>query len=118
MNVMMVSVTARRAEIGLRRAVGAARRHILVQFLPESLVIAVAGGLAGITLGWGLALAVDLASPWTLAFSPGAALLGFAVSALAGVLFGTYPAPRAAALSPAAALDAPGWRELRARPDQ
>ncbi|HLS97751.1 MAG: ABC transporter permease [Porticoccaceae bacterium] len=107
MNVMMVSVSARRAEIGLRRAVGATRRHILVQFLTESLVIAVAGGLAGIALGWGLALAVDLASPWTLAFSPGAALLGFAVSALAGVLFGTYPALRAAALSPVAALNDP-----------
>src|SRR5690606_2819004 len=114
----MVSVSARRAEIGLRRAVGATRRHILVQFLTESLVIAVAGGLAGIALGWGLALAVDLASPWTLAFSPGAALLGFAVSALAGVLFCTYPALRAAALSPVAALNDPCGREFRGRREQ
>ena len=105
MNVMMVSVAARRAEIGLRRAVGATRRHILIQFVTEAVVIAVAGGIAGVALGWALALVIDLASPWALVFSPLAALVGFAVSALAGVLFGTYPALGAASVSPIDALN-------------
>ena len=84
---------------------GATRRHILIQFVTEAVVIAVAGGIAGVALGWALALVIDLASPWALVFSPLAALVGFAVSALAGVLFGTYPALGAASVSPIDALN-------------
>ncbi|MFO0959400.1 MAG: ABC transporter permease [Isosphaeraceae bacterium] len=105
MNVMLVSVTERTREIGLRKAVGARRRDILIQFLTEAMVLSVLGGGLGILLGYGLsALAslhpqmVDVVVPWW------AVALGFGISAGTGVLFGIIPALRAALLNPIDAL--------------
>ena len=105
MNVMMVSVLSRRAEIGLRRAVGATREHILVQFVTESLVVAVAGGLLGVVAGLVLSLSIEALTRWPVDFSPLAAVAGFAVSVVIGIVFGTYPALQAASVSPIEALN-------------
>ena len=105
MNVMMVSVLSRRSEIGLRRAVGATRRHILVQFVTESLVVAVAGGVLGVMAGFLLSAAVDAFTDWPVDFSPLAAGAGFLVSIGIGIVFGTYPALQAASVSPIEALN-------------
>jgi putative ABC transport system permease protein len=105
MNVMLVSVTERTREIGLRKAVGARRRDILLQFLTEAVSLSLVGGGLGIALGYGLsALAslhpqmVDIAVPWW------AVLLGFGISAGTGVVFGLLPAVKAALLNPIDAL--------------
>jgi putative ABC transport system permease protein len=105
MNVMLVSVTERTREIGLRKAVGARRRDILLQFLTEAVTLSLAGGGLGIGLGYGLgALAslhpqmVDIAVPWW------AVALGFGISAGTGVVFGLLPAAKAALLNPIDAL--------------
>lgn len=105
MNVMLVSVTERTREIGLRMAVGARRRDILVQFLTEATVLSLVGGGLGIGLGYGLsALAslhpkmVDITVPWW------AVVLGFGISAATGVIFGLVPAMKAALLNPIEAL--------------
>lgn len=105
MNVMMVSVLSRRAEIGLRRAVGATRQHILAQFVTESLVVAVAGGVLGVVAGFLLSTAIDAVTQWPVDFSPLAALAGFMVSVVIGIVFGTYPALQAASVSPIQALN-------------
>jgi putative ABC transport system permease protein len=105
MNVMLVSVTERTREIGLRKAVGARRRDILLQFLTEAMSLSAVGGLTGIGLGYGLcALAslhpqmVDVIVPWW------AVALGFGISAGTGVVFGLVPAMKAALLNPIDAL--------------
>jgi putative ABC transport system permease protein len=104
MNIMLVSVTERTREIGVRKAVGARKILILTQFLVESVVLSVTGGLAGIILGTiagdGLAmfLKVDVVFPW------GWAITGVAVCSLIGVMFGLYPAWKAASLDPIEAL--------------
>jgi putative ABC transport system permease protein len=105
MNVMLVSVTERTREIGLRKAVGARRRDILLQFLTEAVSLSVVGGGLGIALGYGLcALAsqhprmVDVLVPWW------AVALGFGISASTGVVFGLIPAAKAALLNPIDAL--------------
>ena len=108
MNIMLVSVTERTREIGLRKAVGAKRRDILIQFLIESLVVSVVGGSAGILLGTGLARIVsglNLGGSTVPALvTPEAVLLAVGVSAAIGLFFGIYPAFRAARLSPIEAL--------------
>jgi putative ABC transport system permease protein len=106
MNIMLVSVTERTREIGLRKAIGARRSVILTQFLIESVVLSVLGGLIGIVLGIGLASAVALLSQGEFAalVTPGSVLLAVGFSIFVGVLFGVYPAARAAALSPIDAL--------------
>jgi macrolide transport system ATP-binding/permease protein len=104
MNIMLVSVTERTREIGLRKAVGATRFDIMNQFMAESVVVSVVGGLCGIALGWGITLAMALLVGWTTAFSPASALLAFFFSASIGVIFGIYPATKAAALNPIEAL--------------
>ena len=104
MNIMLVSVTERTREIGLRMAVGARGRDIQLQFLIEALTMSCAGGVIGIVIGMGAAVLFALASQWPVAVTPFSVLLGFLSSAVTGVLFGFYPARRAAALDPIEAL--------------
>ncbi|TAM44581.1 MAG: ATP-binding cassette domain-containing protein [Gammaproteobacteria bacterium] len=104
MNIMLVSVTERTREIGLRKAVGACRRDILTQFLLEAVVVSAVGGLAGILLGVVATLGMGLLAGWATAISPLHALLAFLFSAGIGVAFGFYPARKAAGLHPIEAL--------------
>ncbi len=104
MNIMLVSVTERTREIGLRMAVGARNRDILSQFLIEAVTLSLAGGLIGIGLGVGGARAVSANFGWTTLVSPDSILLAFAFSAFIGVFFGFYPARKAARLDPIEAL--------------
>jgi ABC-type antimicrobial peptide transport system permease subunit len=90
MNIMLVSVTERTREIGLRMAVGARSRDILKQFLIESIVLCVVGGIVGIMLGHGVALLVQAQLGWPIVSSPGAVIAAVAVSAAVGVVFGFY----------------------------
>jgi putative ABC transport system permease protein len=103
-NVMLMSVLERRSEIGLRRALGATRRHIALQFVSEALALALVGGVMGVLLGAGLAVTYALSQGWT-PIIPAVAVIGGIVAALAiGAIAGFYPAMRAARLSPTDAL--------------
>ena len=104
MNIMLVSVTERTREIGLRIAVGARSMTILVQFLIEALLLSAAGGLIGIAFGAGASLVVAKVSQWTLQIPPSAMVIAFGVAAVTGVFFGYYPARKAAAMNPIEAL--------------
>jgi putative ABC transport system permease protein len=104
MNVMLVSVTERTREIGLRMAVGARRRHVMAQFVAEASMLAVAGGLAGVVLGVAAAVALSQFGGWPVVLDPSAALLALGISAAVGLAAGLYPAQRAAGLDPVAAL--------------
>ena len=104
MNIMLVSVTERTREIGLRMAVGARSRDILKQFLVESIVLCLAGGVLGILLGHGAALLIESQLNWPIESSPGAVVAAVAVSAFVGVVFGFYPAWKASKLDPIEAL--------------
>ena len=107
MNIMLVSVTERTREIGLRKAVGARRHDIMLQFLIEAVALSVAGGLLGLAAGYGLGALVTAVVPadlppahvplWTVALATGS-------SALVGIFFGIYPAGKAARLDPIEAL--------------
>jgi putative ABC transport system permease protein len=103
MNIMLVSVTERTREIGIRKAIGARRREILLQFLVESVILSLLGGTVGILLGIGLGSLGSLFGV-PAAFSPGAMLLAFLFAASVGLIFGVYPAMRAADLDPIEAL--------------
>jgi putative ABC transport system permease protein len=104
MNIMLVSVTERTREIGIRKAVGATAQHILVQFLIEAVVIAALGGLIGIGLGVGVAQVMGRILGWNVYIGPSSVVLSVLVSGSAGVFFGLYPARRAARLNPIEAL--------------
>ena len=104
MNIMLVSVTERTREIGIRKALGARRRDILTQFLVESTTLSVSGGLTGVAGGVLFALLVSLISPLPAAVSVPSLFMGIAMSCLVGVFFGSYPAWRAARLEPSEAL--------------
>ncbi len=108
MNIMLVSVTERTREIGIRKAVGAKRSDILLQFLTEATVLSVFGGLIGVALGWSIASLMGNVSLGNTQIKPvvdtGAILIGVVFSVLIGLFFGTYPALRASALRPIEAL--------------
>lgn len=104
MNIMLVSVTERTREIGLRMAVGARRRDILQQFLVESAALALFGGALGIALGILAAVTVAWQAGWPVLVSPGAVLLAASLAGLVGISFGLYPAYRASRLDPMVAL--------------
>jgi len=104
MNIMLVSVTERTREIGLRLAVGARARDILTQFLVEAITLSLIGGLIGITVGLLVSFLISYLAKWSTLISGVAILLSFAFSALVGVFFGYYPARKAAFLDPIEAL--------------
>ena len=104
MNIMLVSVTERTREIGLRQAVGAKTKDILTQFLVEAVTLSLAGGVVGIILGILASKLISIFAQWSTLVSPGAILLAFVFSALVGVFFGFYPARKAALLDPIDAL--------------
>jgi ABC-type antimicrobial peptide transport system permease subunit len=104
MNIMLVSVTERTREIGIRMAVGARAKQVQSQFLIESLVLGLAGGLTGILVGVATAYALSKGFGWAHSLSPTAMLGSAAFSMLIGVIFGYYPARKAAALDPIEAL--------------
>ena len=104
MNIMLVSVTERTREIGLRMAVGARSKDILKQFLIESVVMCLVGGIIGILVGHGASLFIESQLHWPIESSPGAVIAAFAVSASIGMVFGFYPAWKASQLDPIEAL--------------
>ena len=104
MNIMLVSVTERTREIGLRKAIGARKNDIMLQFLVESVGMTVSGGLIGIMLGIAISLILSYFAGWTVITSPISVVLATAFSALTGIFFGLWPARKAAELKPVEAL--------------
>lgn len=104
MNIMYVSVTERTREIGLRMSVGARGVDILAQFLIESILISITGGLIGVMLGCGASIAVKFIAQWPIYIQPWSIILSFGVCTFTGVFFGWYPAKKAAALDPIDAI--------------
>jgi putative ABC transport system permease protein len=104
MNIMLVSVTERTREIGLRLAVGARDVDVLLQFLVEAIVLSVAGGLAGVALGMGAARLLGRLMEWPTPVTSGAVLVAFGCATAIGIFFGYYPARKAAHLDPITAL--------------
>jgi putative ABC transport system permease protein len=104
MNIMLVSVTERTREIGVRKALGARKRDILLQFLIESLTLCLIGGAVGILLGAAAAVTLAKVLSWNTLISPASVVIAFGFSALVGLFFGIYPARRAASLDPIEAL--------------
>jgi len=104
MNIMLVSVTERTREIGIRKAVGATRRDILSQFLVEAVVLSLTGGFIGLLIGVGGSGLISRFAGWTTLVSPASLVLAVTFAAAVGIFFGIYPAQRAAALDPIVAL--------------
>ena len=108
MNIMLASVTERTREIGLRRSLGARKKHIVMQFMTESAVLAAVGGIMGLTLAYGIVALVRAVTPIPVKTPMSAAIISLAVSTGVGLFFGIYPAMRAAKLDPIEALRADG----------
>jgi putative ABC transport system permease protein len=104
MNIMLVSVTERTREIGIRMAIGARKRDIRYQFLIEAVTIAMIGGIIGILLGVGGAFALANFAGWNTAVAPKAIVMSFVFSALVGIVFGLFPAMKASNLNPIESL--------------
>jgi len=104
MNIMLVSVTERTREIGVRKALGATRTNIMLQFLIEALVLCVTGGTIGIIIGVGTAVGLSKIMHWNTLISPASILIAFGFSAGVGLFFGIWPARKAASLDPIIAL--------------
>ncbi len=104
MNILLVSVTERTREIGIRMAIGARRVHILLQFLVEAVLLSAIGGIAGILAGIGASQAISAIAGWPTLVSPRAVIGGFLFSAAVGIFFGYYPARKASLLNPIDAL--------------
>ncbi len=104
MNIMLVSVTERTREIGIRMAIGAKGRHVLLQFLFEAVTLSIGGGLIGIGVGVGVAQFFERVMKWPVEVTLDSVLLSFAVAAVVGVFFGFYPARKASRLDPIDAL--------------
>jgi putative ABC transport system permease protein len=104
MNIMLMNVTQRTREIGVRRALGARRADIRQQFVTEAITLALVGGATGVVIGVGLSHLVGAVSPFPTSISLWAIAAGFGVSGLVGFFFGTYPAYKAAKLDPIEAL--------------
>jgi putative ABC transport system permease protein len=104
MNIMLVSVTERTREIGIRMAIGARGRHVLLQFLFEAVTLSVFGGLIGVLFGFGVSMAIKNFAGWPIVINPNAIVISFAVSVSIGIFFGFYPARKASRLDPIDAL--------------
>jgi putative ABC transport system permease protein len=104
MNIMLVSVTERTREIGIRKAIGATRGSVQLQFLIEAVVLSCLGGALGIALAWVAADQLSTSFGWTMVIPPDAVVMSFGFAALIGIVFGFYPAVRASRLDPIEAL--------------
>ena len=104
MNIMLVSVTERTREIGIRKALGATRRNILLQFLVEAVVLCLAGGAIGVALGTGASIMFHRSLGWNTMVDSASILLAFGFAGGVGVVFGVWPARRAALMDPITAL--------------
>ncbi len=104
MNIMLASILERTHEIGVRRAVGARKRDVLRQFLVEAVLISFAGGLLGVACGFGLSRLVAMMAGWSTIVTLNSILLAFLVSVSVGLIFGIYPAAKAARLDPVESL--------------
>jgi putative ABC transport system permease protein len=104
MNIMLLSVTERTREIGVRRAVGARARDVRRQFVAEAVTLSLVGGSAGIVIGFVASLAIAQTLRWSTNVSAGAIVLSFGIAALVGIFFGWYPARQAARLDPIQSL--------------
>jgi putative ABC transport system permease protein len=104
MNIMLVSVTERTQEIGLRKALGAAEQDILSQFLIEAVIVSASGGVIGVAIGAGIVWIVGSISPLMTVISPVAIIMSLTISGGIGLFFGVFPARRAAKLDPIVAL--------------
>jgi putative ABC transport system permease protein len=104
MNIMLVSVTERTREIGIRMAIGAKGRHVLLQFLFEAVTLSIVGGVIGVLLGVGSSTALAKALNWPIVVTTSSIALSFGVAGAVGIFFGFYPARKAARLDPIDAL--------------
>ncbi|HUK62135.1 MAG TPA: FtsX-like permease family protein, partial [Dongiaceae bacterium] len=104
MNIMLIAVTERTREIGVRKALGATQVNILLQFLIEALVLCMLGGVTGILLGAGASVLLRTTFHWSTSVGPSSVVIAFLFAAAVGIVFGVWPARRAAALDPIDAL--------------